>query len=737
MIRIFRKKITDSKRTARIFVFLMLMCLFGGNAWGQTITKKTDNSIIVTNTTSLPLIICKTGTLSDSEKKVISSATCGDNICMRPISIAITGARYKTPSANFIIIKGRRTSAEITFDAANIPDNLYFYKVNPANDSFESAGSKPLKELFKKEEKPDVNAAKLEQERIAAEIAKADAAAKAEQKRKAEERARIAAAAKAEEALQEQQPQVLQPQEQPAQSQNISTPETNTIDYGAKIARLEKRAKAFNYILQLKDDELDAKTKAKLSKEDVKVRKLIKETGSVRIQINKEKDFKAEKIRLDTLNNRLRTIKDAIAYLLVDLKPYIKDKLIDDFRENFKQITNNQFDEVRDFIDENRYKDNWYNWWGKGKYENMLDDLAKNESIYLANSQRFIDSIGSIQKYGEKGKKLLENQLENVKRRFENIEHSRQILKTDFAVPVLKLVIVILLLVLIIAVIIILLIINTRNQNIKRKKEEETKRKDEQLGKSTFKTIDASTMLDNTENTTGDSTVPPAATKLKFRQLKKYEHGLDAVKSNVGTMYKEIDMFDFVDSSSIHKVYLSREIIKDLFKFFHEFSTSAETGCYVIGRWDYAPNSDRQAYDISLEYTVKPGRDATYSKYECNFGAEIGTSLIMDNRKYSEQENTEYVQTSWVHSHPGLQLFLSSQDLIVQSTLTNNSPYKRMLAIVIDTIDDFKMAFFTPKSGDDNVMNNAEDMKQNITLDELYHWAESEYNEPDEDEEND
>jgi hypothetical protein len=53
-----------------------------------------------------------------------------------------------------------------------------------------------------------------------------------------------------------------------------------------------------------------------------------------------------------------------------------------------------------------------------------------------------------------------------------------------------------------------------------------------------------------------------------------------------------------------------------------------------------------------------------------------------------------------------------------------------MLAIVIDTIDDFKMAFFTPKSGKDNVMNNAEDVKKTIMLDELYHWAETGYIEP-------
>jgi len=249
----------------------------------------------------------------------------------------------------------------------------------------------------------------------------------------------------------------------------------------------------------------------------------------------------------------------------------------------------------------------------------------------------------------------------------------------------------------------ILLGINKKNKKIKKRKEEEKKKIEETLGKTTFKP--------------------------KISQLKRYEHGLAHVKSNVDKRYKELNMFDFVSNSSIHKVYISRDAINELFDFFKELQESngkvLETGCYIIGCWDYAPNSNQQAYDISLEYIVKPGSDAKYSEYECNFGVEIGTSLIMENRKYSEQTNMEYVHTSWMHSHPGLQLFLSSQDLIVQSTLTNNSPYKRMLAIVIDTIDNFKMAFFTPKAGSDNVMNNEGDIKKTITLDELYHWAEN------------
>jgi len=551
-------------------------------------------------------------------------------------------------------------------------------------------------------------------------------------------------------------------------------------DYSKEIEELEGSAKkAIKKIAEFKEKEItDSISNVLRNDVQPQVLSLLNGTEGLTGTVSKEEHVKNKQEseeRLKKLRKELEKAKNDIAFITSIIPKELKIYLISEFRAHFNKSIEFQLDSVVGaHIKEYKYKDNWYNWWGKWKYEKILTNLNKNKDKYIANAEKFTDSICKKQKpeYREAAKDLLANEKDNLIRSFNDIENYQQIFKTDFAVPVVKLSIVGALLLVIMAVIFILVAINIRNNRIKEKEEEEKEKITEKLGKSTFKKIDSSThgsttltnhgsttpadhgsatpanqsstcfdsaqqpTLSNRESsnaTTAGAAATQAANKPKFKQLYKYDHGLADVKSKVGAVYKELDMFDFADSSSIRKVYISRDVIKDLFTFFTEFTKSTETGCYIVGRWDYVPDSNQEAYDISLEYTVKPGRDATYSEYECNFGAEIGTSLIMDNRKYSEQTNTEYVHTSWVHSHPGLQLFLSQQDLVVQSTLTNNSPYKRMLAIVIDTIDNFKMGFFTPKSGSNSTMNNAEDMKKTITLGELYHWAQTEYSEKEED----
>ena len=523
-------------------------------------------------------------------------------------------------------------------------------------------------------------------------------------------------------------------------------------NYNPQISKLEIEVKQlFRSVFSLKEENLtDYQRDILLPKNMNEARDLLDKTNAlseeIRNEINVKNKLDCEK-RLNGLKEKLQKTSSAIVNLRTLLSPKVKENLRLKFQEEFIKIIS-EFKVLDSCVVNGKLRDadTWYNWWGKWKYIKILDNLEKNKENYIKNSTAFIDSICKEPEY-EKGRGLLDNEKQNILVKFDEIKIYRHILKTDYAIP-LKVHVFGALLVIIVVVIIILITINARNKKIKKTAKKEKEKMEEKLGKSTFKKIDTA-KNENNNAAPPENISAPIAEKPKFRQLHKYEHGLDEVKANVEKIYKEINMFDFVDSSSIHKVYISRDVIKELYKFFNEFLKSdakvPETGCYLVGRWDYAPNTNhisttptdhistslnnQQLYDISLEYMVKPGRDAKYSEYECDFGAEIGTSLIMENRKYSEQTNTEYVHTSWMHSHPGLQLFLSSQDIIVQSTLTNNSPYKRMLAIVIDTINDFKMAFFTPKSGKDNIMNNAEDIKKTITLDELYHWAESEYSE--------
>jgi len=410
-----------------------------------------------------------------------------------------------------------------------------------------------------------------------------------------------------------------------------------------------------------------------------------------------------EKRQIEELKKQLETLQEEIVIRLGAAQ----------LRERFRNAVYPQLlaslDSIRSFIDANRNKPDWYNWWGKWNYSNRLNSIEKTGSLKARN---FIDSISRISEYQTMVSILefdFQNQIQNRIERYRNILDGQ-----DFRVPVVKLLTFGIMLLIVIVVAVVFVYMKRHNQKMEKEKKQKEEEKIAALGKSTFKKID----------------------KTNATQPESYKHGLSEVKADAGRLYKEIDMFDFVEDSSIHKIYISRQLIEELHKFFSDSlrpdGKIMETGCYVVGRWDYASNTDhsstgltnQQAYDISLEYMVEPGSDARYSEFECEFGLEIGTSLVINNRKYSEQSNSEYVHTSWVHSHPGLQLFLSKQDLIVQATLTNNSPYKRMLAMVIDTkTEGLKMAFFSPKASEQQVMNNDSDLKKTITLDELLEWA--------------
>ncbi|MBO4328270.1 MAG: hypothetical protein J5831_02530 [Bacteroidales bacterium] len=87
-----------------------------------------------------------------------------------------------------------------------------------------------------------------------------------------------------------------------------------------------------------------------------------------------------------------------------------------------------------------------------------------------------------------------------------------------------------------------------------------------------------------------------------------------------------------------------------------------------------------------------------------------------------EKSKRDYVLTCWMHSHPGLGLFLSNQDLIVQKQLTYSDHRDRLLALVIDTnTPDLKLGFFTAKTH--GQMNNKEEVKRWFSFEEISRQA--------------
>ena len=201
----------------------------------------------------------------------------------------------------------------------------------------------------------------------------------------------------------------------------------------------------------------------------------------------------------------------------------------------------------------------------------------------------------------------------------------------------------------------------------------------------------------------------------------KYERGLKHVMERLNE-YLVFDMNKVFADTSVSKVYLSTDLVKKLYEFFSNSleadGRTNETGCFIVGCWDFAEGK-RNRYDISLEYMVEPGDDADFGEYSLHFGKKISINMasVIDN--LAQKTNRDYLLTCWMHSHPGLGLFLSNHDLIVQKQLTYSEHKNRLLAIVIDTnTPDLKTGFFTAKA--DGTMNNREDVKQWFSFEDIY-----------------
>lgn len=198
--------------------------------------------------------------------------------------------------------------------------------------------------------------------------------------------------------------------------------------------------------------------------------------------------------------------------------------------------------------------------------------------------------------------------------------------------------------------------------------------------------------------------------------------GLEHVREHENEYYLLDIQQQFADTA-IHKIYFHHTAVKKTYDFFKTFLESAdrtpETGCYLVGCREYADESHK-TYNISVEDIVEPGDDIKPDEYSFSFGYKIGSYLDMKLRNLREKTGRDYVHTVWMHSHPGIGLFLSSQDLVVQKLLKNSKEPGRLAAFVIDTnTPHWDFSVFSAQM--DGEMNTQTD--KTYSLDELYSWC--------------
>ena len=203
-----------------------------------------------------------------------------------------------------------------------------------------------------------------------------------------------------------------------------------------------------------------------------------------------------------------------------------------------------------------------------------------------------------------------------------------------------------------------------------------------------------------------------------------YVCNLDYIRSSPQSYFVMDMQNDFTDTA-VHKIFIHHTAIKKMYDFFKQSlelsSQTNETGCYFIGCWEYDDPGEK-SYNISVEDIVEPGDDIVPGEFSFNFGLKIGVKLFARIAELTKTTNRDFVHTVWMHSHPGLGLFLSSHDLLVQKQLTYSDHPTRLAAFVIDTnTPEWDLAVFTAKTN--GQMNNKEDLKHLYSLESLYKWS--------------
>lgn len=222
--------------------------------------------------------------------------------------------------------------------------------------------------------------------------------------------------------------------------------------------------------------------------------------------------------------------------------------------------------------------------------------------------------------------------------------------------------------------------------------------------------------------TTAESSgeVPNMVIRRKTTSILK-KQSLEDVQGNPS--YYHLDTADFCDDSAVRRIYIKSDCIKEIHDIYakdQEQDNTPEYGCMVLGRWVH--DNTNGEYYVSLEHVILPGDDAIFDEYSLNFGAKIKMKVYDKLRKLRRETNLQYDLTCWVHSHPGLTVFFSNDDVNVQNQLKHPTHPNFLTAIVIDTMTEGQqLGIFTFRH--DGTLNAEPDLTKMYSLDELYLWA--------------
>lgn len=480
-----------------------------------------------------------------------------------------------------------------------------------------------------------------------------------------------------------------------AQKNNEDKAKVYFPQYAYRVMELEKESGTYL------DKTLDANEKNALTRKKQQCRSLLDEMNK---DLSDFSTISPEYKELSVYIGILEKLETEIIKKLSNISGQQIDEMRIDYKNEVLSVFAGDsllFYSIYNVIEEKEKKSVFFRWRGKDSIlanihilENNYDDLKNKSDIFIKREkEKYRDAVDK-EVVGDLTKNIpgFYKKTDELKRRLDEIE-----------VPYLLFGLVILVLIMVVSGLLFYIKVFLKNEKLKKIEEEQNK--EENFGLIPF---------DEDEEIT-------------------YDSGLEHLRSEIGKEYYEIDMCKFFDDTAIQYVYFNKKCIKDIYRFFNNYSRSykndTETGCFIVGVWEYAEGSNGKKYNISLESIIEPSDDAIHGEYELNFGAEIGISLESVIMNLREATNREYVHTAWMHSHPGLGLFLSSHDLVAQSQLAYRDNPNRMLAIVIDTNSpDFDVAFFSPKL--DGTMNNydindhSKNTNQNISFKKLYKWAE-------------
>lgn len=142
--------------------------------------------------------------------------------------------------------------------------------------------------------------------------------------------------------------------------------------------------------------------------------------------------------------------------------------------------------------------------------------------------------------------------------------------------------------------------------------------------------------------------------------------------------YVEFLPTDYVEDSSISKVYMKKSLIIDIMDWVVQSKTInpvPEVGGFILGsHW----GNDIIDYEISLEHFVPSKNIKGNNPIRLDFGTGAMIELME-----AQEEYPDYKLLGWFHTHPGHKPYLSEQDLTIHENFFKKNC---QIAIVLDSL---------------------------------------------------